>query len=1038
MSRRGRGGLKVAPRSGGVAGNLSTGQLLKLDSLNQLAIRNLALYDSFSDELPQFDNLGATGFGLEDRYLFSADDQGFAQQSVGKREAGINRLNQRLQAHANAVTALEAKLDDGEVLTEIEEDQLEKSKEVLEVAAINSDILDIRLSDEENSEDLATTRAVLEESKENALEDSDPNAALANNIGATALALGTPQFDSDVEKAAAIRDTIQCWLSYNSPAFARHRMTNMPVDARGNINIPGYGSTSLVGVGDANKQRIALVNPTTLGYGLQNKLGYRNGTKEFTSILTHEYAQISPTLRIYKVYRDYQGDLGVKNTVEFEFNNNTRLDGVARELVSSKPNGKTYSTYTRGSEIGVKSFDWQFIGTDPFTATRDISATLKLHAQSLAVLFEKRVGNVIGLGDSSELGMKTYKYIDLLVQPDCKQEYSPECFEVRIDVGYAPLEGPTAGVRENLKSSIRAQKDILYLVLVDHSFDIAEDGSVDVTINFKGRLETLMKTRKANVLLPYGGALQEALVLDVADEDNKLTPVEIEDTITEIKDKKNISDADKERIKKLESALSDLSFKYKQIIHAHILDTMFKQKLIYTYDLNGSQKDIVNFNIFKKYQSKLSENQSLPPMIDDAQIAAQLRTSTSRPATGDPVLSSDDVDEVTDAADTDLANLSLQSQRKVEFFYFGDLIAIVLQSVVGENTAVGSITTESKYWGLSSTKPKIELDSSKSKPSDIVQQLFNKFRVIFGNVEVDSGFSPSIDGTNNRINLAHMPISLEAYSAFYRNKILSSNTAEYPFFDFVDDVLTELVLDPLSSRCFNGLFDISFRPKTTTMVVPNTINKDYYGRAAAAAGAVYLPLPDALPYNAINLSNVPQNTQIFGFDMDSEAISSLSEYLVIGAEVQDLDILKGCESDDLKIGIVHLHFGNAQGMMKKVSFQKSDIEYLPELRYASEGNFLYNQLANVYDCSIDLIGNNLFKPGMYVYINTSALGAGETFERTDTTLDRSWANLMGLGGYHLVTEVAHSISRDGFNTTLKARWVASGQRSPGENCPDLA
>ena len=1030
-----RGGLAFETDT--TAKNLSADQIKSLDSLNTLAREGLILYDSSYDELPQNDNLGNYGFGLEDKFIFSADTQGFGRISDSKREAGINRLNQRLQAHAGAVTALEAKLDKGENLTKIEKQQLKKSKEVLEVAAINSDILDIKLSDEESNEDLAETREVLEESKENALEDSDPNAALANNIGATALALDTPQFDSDVEKAAAIRDTIQCWLSYNSPAFARHRMTNMPVDAKGNISIPGYGSTSLAGAGDADKQRIALVNPKTLGYGLQNKLGYRNGTKEFTSILTHEYAQISPTLRIYKVYRDYEGDLGVQHTVEFEFNNNTRLDGIARELVSNKPNGKTYSTYTRGSEIGVKSFDWQFIGTDPFTATRDISATLKLHAQSLAVLFKERKGSaIIDLGDSSELGMKTYKYIDLLVQPDCKQEYSPECFEVRVDVGYAPLEGPTAGVRENLKSSIRAQKDILYLVLVDHSFDIAEDGSVDVTINFKGRLETLMKTRKANVLLPYGGALQEALVLDVDGENERLTPVQIEDRITEIKDKKSVSEADKERIKNLESALSDLSFKYKQIIHAHILDTMFKQDLIYTYDLNSSQKDVQNFRLFKRYQSKLSENQSLPPMIDDAQIAAQLRTSTRRPATGDPVLSPDDVEEVADAADTDLANLNLQAQRRVEFFYFGDLIAIVLQSVTGENTAIGSITSQPKYWGLSSTKPKL---TSKTAASTIVQQLFNKFRVIFGNVEVDSGFSPSIDGTNNRINLAHMPISLEAYSAFYRNKILSSNTAEYPFFDFVDDVLTELVLDPLSSRCFNGLFDVSFRPKTTTMVVPNTINKNYYGQVVATTReAESSPSEVLLPYNGINLSTVPQNTQIFGFDMDSEAISGLNEYLVVGAEVQDLDILKGCESDDLKIGIVHLHFGNAQGMMKKVSFQKSDIEYLPELRYASEGNFLYNQLANVYDCSIDLIGNNLFKPGMYVYINTSALGAGDTFERTDTTLDRSWANLMGLGGYHLVTEVAHSISRDGFNTTLKARWVASGQRAPKEKCPDLA
>ena len=73
--------------------------------------------------------------------------------------------------------------------------------------------------------------------------------------------------------------------------------------------------------------------------------------------------------------------------------------------------------------------------------------------------------------------------------------------------------------------------------------------------------------------------------------------------------------------------------------------------------------------------------------------------------------------------------------------------------------------------------------------------------------------------------------------------------------------------------------------------------------------------------------------------------------------------------------------------MKKVTFQKSDIEYLPELSML-EGNFLYNQLANVKDFTIDLIGNNRFKPGQYVYINTSALGAGETWDRSDTTNDR--------------------------------------------------
>ena len=96
------------------------------------------------------------------------------------------------------------------------------------------------------------------------------------------------------------------------------------------------------------------------------------------------------------------------------------------------------------------------------------------------------------------------------------------------------------------------------------------------------------------------------------------------------------------------------------------------------------------------------------------------------------------------------------------------------------------------------------------------------------------------------------------------------------------------------------------------------------------------------------------------------------------------------------------------------------------MRYAAEGNFLYNQLANVYDANVELVGNNIFKPGQYVYINTSALGAGDTWHRNSDGTSRSWANLMGLGGYHLVTKVRHSITPAGYTTTMDALFSSSG------------
>ena len=58
------------------------------------------------------------------------------------------------------------------------------------------------------------------------------------------------------------------------------------------------------------------------------------------------------------------------------------------------------------------------------------------------------------------------------------------------------------------------------------------------------------------------------------------------------------------------------------------------------------------------------------------------------------------------------------------------------------------------------------------------------------------------------------------------------------------------------------------------------------------------------------------------------------------------------------------------------------------------------------------------------------MGAGKPWQRkvdaTGKIIEQSFANIMGIGGYHLVTEIANSISDKGFDTTLKARWVTGG------------
>lgn len=836
-----------------------------------------------------------------------------------------------------------------------------------------------------------------------------------------------------VESALEIRDAVQCWLLYNTvplAGFAEEKYgtpVNPGPGIAGNITErPGFFSNNLQPSSD--KRRMSLVDKGLEGIALPGLLDYRKGTKDFINIQSHEYAQINPTLRIFKIIneanRSQEGEAvsTTQRLVEMEFSNHTTLDGIARQLQLTRPNGQSSPVFARGAEVGVKSFDWTFLGSDPFTATRDINATLKLHAQNLTTFVADRVGPVLSIkpdgSPGAEIKRENYKYIDLLVQPRCEDDYAPECFEVRIDVGYAPLgDTGTEAMRQGVKDSIANQKDILYLVLTDHSFDVADDGSIDITVNFRGRLETIMKTRKMNVLLPYGGVLQKSINLNVRGEDDALTVADAESLIKTLKKEKK---PDKVRIEKLEAAIADLSFQYKQIINSFILASLLHKGLIYQYTIPDDQ-----FAIFKRYKSQLSQGGTLPPKMSKSQYSSIESGNSDAVARTVAEVATDQegLETQIEAVDQRFLDLNNAQRRQVNFFFLGDLLGTVLDNITGENTVTGGIEGVGWFRAISSqavnlfgvgTGQTAEVTGveQNTAPARKVRDAFDKFRIILGNLDLDE-----------KVSLAHIPISVDAYSAFFTNTVLASEKTDYSFYSFVDDVLSQLVMDPLSSRCFAGLFDTGFRPRVQHYVSPNVISDDLY-EDTAGIGYETLRLRDS--------TGEPE--EVFKRGLDSDEIPALYQYMVISSEITDLDTLKGCEEQDRLKGIVHLYFGNAFGMVKKISFSKSDIEYLPEMRYAAEGNFLYNQLANVYDVNVELVGNNIFKPGQYVYINTNALGAGETWHRNDDGTSRSWANLMGLGGYHVVTEVAHSISREGFNTSIKARWVASGQRNEGEDC----
>ena len=264
-------------------------------------------------------------------------------------------------------------------------------------------------------------------------------------------ALGAATKKKPEDHSRAVRFARQCWLLYNMEVFANKHKEKLDEAAKPDGTIGYAGYTANAGMIDrSTRSRIMLAHEEVNGSTLINKLNFRKGTPDFVNIRSYEYAQLMPTFRIFKIYNHRNP----KERVELEFANHTSLDGIANDLTIDQIGYKESGKFIKGAEAGVESFEWRILGTDPYTATRDIEATLKIYVQDFSTMVKTRKGPVTQPGKAVTPDKRDYKYIDLLALPECLDDDTlAECHEILVEVGYAPIAGKTImseGVKDNI------------------------------------------------------------------------------------------------------------------------------------------------------------------------------------------------------------------------------------------------------------------------------------------------------------------------------------------------------------------------------------------------------------------------------------------------------------------------------------------------------------------------------------------------------------------------------------------------------------
>ena len=895
-------------------------------------------------------------------------------------------------------------------------------------------------------------------------------------------------FSGKLEGAAARKRLLaqqQCFLLYNNHFFVkkhknllsgglRTKDTNKPVGAynkfsnsklpKGGVQTsPGYYSsvtetTKIILIDDSDE-----ANDSTI----INKLKIKDKQEEFDKITPAEYAQLLPTIRLFKV--NYDKGKSSQHKIEFKFNNKINVEDIGAV-------NQTFEGNIRGDGAGVTSFEWSYLGTDSFTATRDLKATLKLNFQSFGELKKDRES------DFKIDGKKVkYRYLDLVIQPNCKDEtnevvYDPGCYEILAEVGYA---APTlhGTLSENMREAINSSKEQLYLVMTDHSFEFEQDGTFSMTINYRARLGSQLASRKFNVLLPAGG------------NDPGGVQWKIKNMKKEIADLKesNEEDADpagdqdnsdlKDKQEKLDEYLGQQRIKFYNIVYSSLRN---RRWIHGTQIPKGDELKYLNYDqkIEKVTKKKIKGGAGVDQFIglpetlkSDHPIWYDMESAVK---TWDDMMdTSGNVtapDAATAAQESRLDRLVKQYETEknepVRFVYLGDIIAVVNDWIMGEekfghtNYDQNTIASSEKNslgipldWSFLKSG---ELDTSTNTVNDAQQvaKIRESFHIILGNVEMKD-FSPS--GETRLVNMAHIPISLDAFLDFMTRNVVAKKRQVYLFSSFINDLLVDLVMRNLSTKCFGGLVSGAVRTAVSMLEIPShhSGKEPIAGTGGNQLFKPGMPLNRCCVFHPRIIGTGPEGEKVFLNKTPPVAKSGKAgntfDYLLINSkstkpklygvwDVVDFAKKHGADVEcfdkigDKIRGIPHYTFGQNVGILKTVKFAKTDQEFLPEARYEQEGSNAINQLAAVYDVTFEMLGTARFQPGQYIYFDPVTMGVGKPWQTPSKGKERSYANLMGLGGYHLVTEVASNIQRGEFSTTLKTRWTTSGCH-PIRGCP---
>ena len=767
---------------------------------------------------------------------------------------------------------------------------------------------------------------------------------------------------------------------------------------------------------------------------------YTRSMLPFLNMETKQKAALYPKINIFKVEGSRETQISFPTSIE-ELQHPDALQSIL-----------SLNTHT---DYGLKSVEFDFKNQNAFGAGRIVDVRIQIFLLTGQALLIDRGG---------------FRIADLVLrrgQVDAKA-YDSKSYELRLDVGYYPIN-----VGNNLLAPLQDNMLSMILNLVEYDLDIMDNGVINLTMNYKARIEQDLEDRFDYDVFEFDRSAHKAAVkeleervLETAEEINKLSKnlkaVEAE-KIYENNRPQNLdpfaaasqgvrphdwTDAGSEskeqgiRIKRAKGELArakaksenyklrlkELSASNRIIKWGGILETMTQTNKIQAIQVPKTALIIYGKEFEKILQDKIDQA-AKDSGITKAEDLVRATNQIRRQAKEAVRKRGTDMEELDDLNLTAIVNAKANREGIDKR---AALLSLDLKDSLGTRGSPATLDSKSKLTEEEadstekySGKEKIywftlgDLINAAVAQNNIPSKLNrDHLGFIFGplNVEVQTGEFITA------ANIADIPITLDMYQQFFYKNIVEKELDEYYLHDFLQQVIQQLLMPTLNQKCFGTSVNTRTKINNVVVEISRPIKSVYsssnkLGKTPLAGGLLFKGnrfymtpgFKDSLAQSRINVKNVTPDKRWNYIVFYSNDGRASSEW-------------KGIESDDRKKGIFHFRPGIDRGLVKQVKFRKNKQPGFTTMMVerAFRENEESIQLWATFDIDLALIGNSLLKPGMHIYLDPSTVGMGSPQNRA------SFSRSIGLGGYYLVTAVSNTIQDGDWETNVVAKWVTSG------------